>query len=342
MSLEVSFKETSHFESPLFIDVRSPGEFAEYTIPGAINMPILNNKEREQVGKTYVQTNHDQAKLLGVKFASQRLPRLVEKYMSLAKHHQVILFCSRGGYRSSILFELLNALHVHVFKLEGGYKAFRKLVNQELPNLVQGLTWINLNGMTGVGKTEILSSLKAQGSQIVDLEGLANHRGSNLGQVGLGAQPSQKQFEADLYQVLLGLDPRRPVYIEAESHRVGERQVPHELFLAYQNSDQQVLVTSPLSVRVARVENIYAPQHSQRELEELKAGLARLAHLLKPATYAHFLAELEAGNYGKLIEELITHYYDPHYKLKAGPYALTIDNTDAKESAETLQAYFEN
>ena len=184
-------------ESFILIDVRSPSEFASETIPGAINIPIFDDEERKSVGTTYVQQSTDEAKKMGMIAASKKLPAIYEQISELdEKYDKLILFCARGGFRSSSLVSLFMTVGVNVFKLDKGYKGYRGFINENLPKVIDGVKFVVLYGNTGTGKTDILKFLEEKGQDVLDLETCANHRGSTLGSVGLGNQSSQKMFES--------------------------------------------------------------------------------------------------------------------------------------------------
>ena len=189
-------------EDYILVDVRSPGEYLEYTIPNAINIPILDNEERKAVGTVYRQESVEAAKKLGVKIVSSKLPEIYEKILDLKKTNKnIVLFCERGGLRSTTLFELFNSMGVGLKKLNGGYKGYRNLVNKLLPEINSQKTYLVLHGFTGTGKTDILKALTKKGYDVLDLEGKANHRGSILGKVGLDKEIGQN----NLKQIFLSL-----------------------------------------------------------------------------------------------------------------------------------------
>lgn len=320
----------------LLVDVRTSLEYQDYTIPGAVNLPVLNEEERRLIGLTYVREDQLKAKEMGIRYVSHRLPELVEAINSYRKDHRVILFCSRGGYRSSVLFYLLNALHIEVYKLQGGYKAYRHYVNQNLPRLAKVFQFVNLNGYTGVGKTEVLQALAKQGAQVLDLEGLANHRGSSMGHIGLGQQPTQKQFESELLSQLERFSSSIPVFVEGESRRIGDRLVPQAIFDAYQYQGKQVLLTCPMEQRIARIEKMYIQPNNPNFLAEVEAGLSHLAGYLPSDSYSKYIDRLRAGQYQDLIEELINKYYDQVYKVRDHNYQFCLENLDADVTAANL------
>ena len=209
------------------LDVRSPGEFDQAHIPSALSFPLFDNDERAEVGTCYKQQGRDEAVELGLKFVGPKLATFVAQAKEIAPDRQVRVHCWRGGMRSGSMAWLLETAGFSVTTLTGGYKSFRQWVRQTLavPKPI-----ISLGGMTGSGKTAILMALADQGEQILDLEGIAHHRGSSYGALGLPPQPSTEMFENLVAIAWSQLDGDRSVWIEAESRQIGRCRVPEELF----------------------------------------------------------------------------------------------------------------
>ena len=214
----------------ILVDVRSPGEFEEASIMGAINIPLFDDEERKIIGTIYTRESVEKAKRLGLSIASNKLLHIYDEIKELSKqYHKIVLFCSRGGMRSGVLGMLLSSLGVETERIKDGYKGYRQHVIEMLPALNGKVEYIVLHGNTGVGKTEILKSLESDGYDVLDLEGFANHRGSLLGTVGLGKTSSQKSFESKIYHMLKGAKSSI-VFIEAESKRIGNITIPDFIF----------------------------------------------------------------------------------------------------------------
>ena len=225
--IEIEYKDLDG--DYILVDLRSEGEYEEYTIPGAINLPILNNEERKAIGTVYKNESEDLAKMMAVKAASEKLPHIYETIKDLeGKYDQVVLFCARGGMRSTVIDKLLVSLGAKVYKLRDGYKAYRAFINEQIPILDSEVKYIVLQGNTGTGKTLILKQLKERGHDILDLEGAANHRGSFLGSVGIGKCFSQKRFESLVYEQLKNRSGNL-VLIEGESKRIGGVLIPDSI-----------------------------------------------------------------------------------------------------------------
>ncbi|MDO5302270.1 MAG: tRNA 2-selenouridine(34) synthase MnmH [Tissierellia bacterium] len=338
MQYERTAKEALELGNPLFVDLRSEGEYREATIPGAVNLPVLKNEERDHVGKVYVQESTDRAKELAVAYMAPKLPSYYNFLSQASQSREVVLFCARGGMRSHILFDFLRGLGHKVFYLKGGYKGYRKMVRQTLPELVAERDFVVLNGLTGVGKTEILLELKERGANILDLEGLAHHKGSLLGSIGESAQPSQKMFESLLLDELLKLPPG-PIFVESESNKIGKLEVPVYLRRRYGSSPHQVLITAPMEGRVERLLKDYTvaegPEKEERDREILEALASLSRHMGKRPAFELSQWILE-GRYEEVARELMVRYYDKNYAVRKGGYLLQLEHTDTEEVAARL------
>ncbi len=237
----------------ILLDTRSPGEFAAGHIPGAISFPLFTDDERAQVGTCYKQVGPEAAIELGLELIGPKMVGFVRQAKQLAPERHVRLHCWRGGMRSSSMAWLLETAGLQVDRLEGGYKAFRRWCRSSLATPKPIVT---LGGMTGTGKTNLLYELAAKGEQILDLEGIASHRGSSYGALGLPPQPSQEQFDNDLAIAWNALAPDRRIWIEAESRRIGLCRMPDELFLPMQAAPV-IQVERSIAERVAILEAVY-------------------------------------------------------------------------------------
>lgn len=212
------------------VDARSPAEFAEDRLPGAVNWPTLDDGERQVVGTIYKQTSPFDARKLGAAMASRNIATHIERELAdKARDWQPLVYCWRGGQRSGSLALVLGQIGFRVHLLAGGYRAFRKSVIAALETLPAALELRVICGTTGSGKSRLLAALAGAGAQVLDLEGLACHRGSVLGLAPGDEQPGQKAFETRLWHALRGLDPARPVFVESESRQVGRLRVPDAL-----------------------------------------------------------------------------------------------------------------
>lgn len=308
--LPVTVAQLSDFDE--VIDVRSEGEYGEDHIPGAINCPVLDNDERAAVGTLYKQTSSFDAKKLGAAMVSANIARhLRERFHDRPRTWRPLVYCWRGGGRSEALAHVLVKIGWHAGQLEGGYKAYRRAVIADLETLPQRYAWHVVCGLTGTGKSRLLRELDRCGAQVLDLEALAAHRGSVLGTMPDEAQPSQKMFESLVWHALTRLDAGRPVFVEAESKKIGRLRVPEALISAMWDTASCVLLEAPLAVRVELLKSEYA--HYIREPERLCAQLDCLAAMHGAETIARWQRMARDGAWDDLVEALLTRHYDPAY-----------------------------
>jgi tRNA 2-selenouridine synthase len=293
------------------LDARSPGEFAEDHLPGATSTPVLSDDERARVGTLHKQQGAFEAKRVGAALVSRNIADLLEGPLSgVGRNWRPLVYCWRGGNRSSSLATVLARVGWQVCVLEGGYREFRRHVIAELSALPAGLRFVVVAGRTGSGKSLLLERLEAMGAQVLDLERLACHRGSVLGQLPERAQPSQKRFETLLWERLHGFDPARPVFVESESRKVGQCQVPEPLILRMRAS-ACVVVEADDAVRAALLLGEY--RHFVAEPGSLAARLAALAPLHGHARIAEWMAMAQAGRWVEFVTALLREHYDPAY-----------------------------
>lgn len=304
----VNFETVQGRSEYCLIDLRTREEHNQYTIPGSYSLPILNYDERRDIGILYKKGQIQEAKILGLEYVGQRLAQLyIDTSSLLANYKKLVLFCSRGGFRSSTIFALFDSLGLPVMKLDGGYKKYRQFINTELPKLIESSTFIVLAGGTGVGKTEILAELKEAGEPVLDLEGLARHKGSFFGHLGEKAQPSQKMFDSKIYDLLWKNQGRR-IFVEGESYRMGRLILPKELSLAFKKS-QAVRILAQLENRIDRIERDYAGA----PIEDLLKATSRLERYLGQRKVQDLKKKIQARDFQPVIKELITNYYDKTY-----------------------------
>lgn len=339
MTNPISLSQAQEIDQPIWIDVRSPKEFQQGHIPGAINLPVMDDETRHRVGTLYKQGQHDQAKQVGICFMSQVLPDYFRQINRLHSNHSLIFYCKSGGFRSSSIVGLLEGLGLTVFQLSGGYQAFRHHILQQLDFLPDQFTFVSLDGMTGTGKTRILDCLQVMGAQVLDLEALACHRGSHFGQIGLGPQPSQANYEAALVQQLSSFT-QPLVFIEGESASIGKVHTPHKLYDAYKRSPHQVYIDSPLDLRVQRIHQDYVELGNPANQTEIRQTLEEM-NKINPDRKHKLLKALDQGDYDRVIEELIVTYYDQHYTLKNKQFEYRMMNYHSKQTARALLSLYE-
>jgi tRNA 2-selenouridine synthase len=293
------------------IDVRSPSEFAEDHIPGAINLPVLDDSERALVGTLHAQVSEFAAKQRGAAIVSRNIARIIETYcQGKPREWSPLVYCWRGGKRSAALAHVLKEIGWRAVQLDGGYRAYRRHVVDTLVTLPQRFRYIVICGLTGSGKSRLLAALADVGAQMLDLEGTARHRGSLLGDLPGDPQPSQKWFETLLLAALERLDPDAPVFVESESRKIGTVQLPDAL-LAAMRAAPCVRVSTPRELRVALLKEEYA--HFLDDPDALAAKLALLVPLHGHKTVKRWNAAARAGDFDPLVDELLAIHYDPMY-----------------------------
>lgn len=293
------------------IDVRSPAEFAEDHIPGAINCPVLSNEERIKVGTLYKQVNAFEAKKLGAALVARNIAQHIEsQFLSHGRDWQPLVYCWRGGNRSGAMAHILARIGWPVVQLDGGYKEYRRHVLADLIELPSRFSYRVICGATGSGKSRLLQTLAAQGAQVLDLEELAAHRGSILGHLPNTPQPSQKAFESSLWLALRGFDPQRPVFVESESKKVGDLRVPEALMTAMRAS-RCVSLSLSLPDRVRLLMQDYG--HFVANPQVLNTQLSCLLPLHGREKIERWHALALSGEMERLVEELLCDHYDPAY-----------------------------
>jgi tRNA 2-selenouridine synthase len=293
------------------IDARSENEYAEDHLPGAVNWPTLNNQERHEIGTLYKQVNPFEARKRGAALSARNIAAHIERELLAAPNSwQPLVYCWRGGHRSGALATILGAIGFKVTLIEGGYKAYRQAVLDDLPRLAQRLHYRVVCGRTGTGKTRLLHALAAQGAQVLDLEALARHRSSVLGQIPGQAQPGQKLFDSRLWAALRAFDPAREVYVEAESKRVGNVAVPDALIAAMRASPCLTLEMA-LDERVALLMQDY--DFFTRDVDHLCERLDALTALRGRETVERWKAAARAGDLPAVVRDLLLIHYDPRY-----------------------------
>ena len=295
----------------LLVDVRTPAEFAETTIPGAVNVPLFSDEERARVGTLYKQQGKMAARKLGIELVAPKIPRLLEQIETARQgcRGPVIVFCWRGGMRSLAMTSFLNLAGIYARQLVGGHKGFRGLVRTFFEQQQWPPIYV-LRGLTGVGKTLVLHRLTEQGYPVVDLEGLANHRGSAFGGLGLPSQPSQKRFEALLWERLQELVDAEYLVTEGESLHIGRLLVPKAFHQAMQ-TQTSLWLSASLEFRTRIILEDYPVLDQLRD--QFERPICALKEKLGRKRMEEFLALLQQGEWEKLVRELMIHYYDPLY-----------------------------
>jgi len=321
------------------IDVRAPKEFRQGHIPGAINLPLFDDDERASVGITYTKTGSDAAILKGLEIAGRKLCDLVKQGWEHAKSGEVLVHCWRGGMRSEAMAWLLKFSGIKTSVLVGGYRAYRHYIRESLK---QGPPIIVLGGMTGSGKTEILKHLSTIGEQVLDFEGLANHKGSAFGSLGQADQPTTEQFENDLASQWITFDPHKPVWIEDESRNIGKVIIPELIFIKMAVAPI-VFVDVPFDSRVKRL----SAEYGNFETIELSALIRKIGSRIGGDKANAAIHALEQGNLIGAVSAVLT-YYDKAYLFglskrdKSKIHAINVDSEDIQSTAEKIAGMIPN
>ena len=313
------------------IDARAPAEYAEDHLPGAISLPVLSDEERAKVGTIYTQVSPFTARKLGGALVARNVAAHLEGPLAeMTGGWRPLVYCWRGGQRSGSFATILAQIGWRVDTIAGGYKSWRALVVKQLYDTPVASPVVVLDGNTGTAKTAILHLLAAQGMQVIDLEGLAGHRGSLFGHTA-GGQPSQKAFECALAMELSRLDPKRPVVVEAESAKVGNLRLPPQLWAAMGKAPR-VTTEASLPERARYLSRAYADivADQARLLEVL--GLLRHAHADETITAWESLAL--SGRFEALAHDLMEQHYDPRYEKHRARMAHTQEVISAPSLAE--------
>jgi len=297
-------------EFETIIDARSEDEYALDRLPHALNWPTLNNAERIEVGTLY-KHNAFEAKKLGAALAARNISQHIQQQvMDKPKSWQPLVYCWRGGKRSGSLALVLSEIGFKVTLIEGGYKAFRQAMVQDLLQKVQHFSWHVVCGTTGSGKTRLLQALAQAGAQVLDLEALAHHRSSVLGALPGIAQPSQKQFDMRIWNALRSLDPTKPVFVESESKKVGNVAVPEALILAMRRAPCLNLEL-PLEERVGLLMEDY--EHFVLNIDVFCERLKTLIPLRGKEVVQRWVQQAQQGQLDTVVRELLISHYDPVY-----------------------------
>lgn len=302
--------QLDHFDS--ILDARTPAEYDLDHVPRALNTPTLNNDERILVGTTYKQDSAFEAKKRGGAIAARNIAHHIESLLlDKPKNWKPLVYCWRGGNRSGSMVTILRAIGWPAQQLEGGHKAYRKLVVQTLETLPNHYHFQVIGGPTGSGKSLLLNQLAQQGAQVLDLENLAQHRGSVLGRLEHARQPSQKWFDSQLADTLRRFDPKKPVFVEAESKKIGQIALPDSLMQAIrQASIWEVHV--PIDARVSYLLQDYAEyvQYPERLKQQLSYLTSIFGHEQLNAWFTH----IDSGEFASVTEQLLRDHYDPLYQ----------------------------
>ena len=338
-----SITDWHSIQPDMIIDVRSPAEFAEDHIPGAVNMPVFSNDQRAEIGTLYKQASAFVARRKGAGMVARNIAGHLDTLLQdKGPDFRPLIYCWRGGQRSAALARICSEIGWRSWLLEGGYKTYRRQVLADLDRLPAELRLTLIAGPTGTGKTRLLAALADSGAQILDLEALARHRGSLLGGLPDQPQPSQKGFESRLAYALYQLDPARPVFVEAESSRIGAVQIAPRLWSEMQRAGAVELRAS-LAARVAFLLADY--DFLLQDPARFQPLVSGMRHRHGAEQTGHWQDFLDKGDFPALAEALITVHYDPAYKTAAKRHQRKIvlslhlealDSTALKQAARQI------
>lgn len=313
------------------VDVRAPIEFQKGHIPNAINIPLLDDNQRHQVGLCYRNQGREAAITLGLELVGPQMAALAQRGMDISQGQPVVVYCQRGGKRSQSVSWLWSQLGIEVLRLDGGYKAFRHSVATELGHPRRLLL---LAGGTGVGKTECLQELESNAESVLDLEGLANHKGSAFGGIGVDTQPTQAHFENRLAAALRGLPTTQSIWVEAESRRIGTVFLPEFLWQQMQQAPR-IYLEREIRSRISRLCVDY--QHATTE--DIEQALYKIRKRLGPQHYQRALAALDENDRRSIVEIVLEYYdrtYDFHRRESIERIVSSISVVDNYPTAELM------
>ncbi len=339
---DISVQQFLSMNNAIPVDVRSPEEYEEATIPGAINVPLFNNEERKEIGTIYKQIGPENAKWRAMELISPKLPALLSQIKKLAKDGSIpVLFCWRGGMRSKSVATFMDFAGFSVHRIEGGYRAYREEILDIIPKMIPTHTVV-IHGMTGVGKTEILAKLNQNDYPVLDLEGLAGHKGSIFGSMGKETDVNnQKTFDALLFSRLVQLKDSSYVIVEAESKRIGKITQPEELLIT-KLGGVHFYIEASLNSRVERIYHEYVETFYQEEWfhPQVVEKFSRIQKRIKNVDIKLAMtSSLENQDYKEFIKLLLEFYYDPRYQHKQLDYEgefIQIATDDSEHAAKII------
>jgi len=324
-------------DSHCIVDCRTPLEFSEDHLPGAVNVPILTNEERVEIGTIHKIEGPKPARMRGLELTCGRFSAMVAEVVAHAAGRPVLVYCWRGGLRSRSMAILLEMTGHPVVQLLGGYKAFRAQVSAYFDAFRPAAPLIVIHGMTGTGKTTFITGLDRDRWTVIDLEGLARHRGSAFGSLGLGSQPAQKRFDTLVWDAFRSAPADRPIVVEGESQRIGQVMLPGQLY-EVMTASLKVWCHASLETRVGRLATEYACQEYR---EPMADALERIRKKLGGQRYAELKGMLESWDVAGLARGLIELYYDRlYYKHRPWTPDLEIDLEDFGEAERRLAEFW--
>ncbi|MBP2635883.1 MAG: selU [Firmicutes bacterium] len=339
----IKVEDSVILDKTIFIDVRSPAEYEGGHIPGAVNIPLFNDEERAKVGTIYRQASVDEAKQLGLSFVSAKLPDIIEQIRCLNKEDcKVIIYCWRGGMRSKSIVGVLEMMGIPAWQLVGGYKAYRQYVLDKLKEFTVVPRIIVLCGSTGTGKTLVLKQLEKRNIPVIDLEYLANHRGSVFGQIGLGKSATAQNFDANLLVELNRLKNEPYIVVECESKRIGNVYLPECLFKAMR-SGEKILMSASVEIRVDRLIEEYLDVYNSNG-DAIIGSIESLRRRLGTKKTDSLISDFKEEKIRAVVKTLLVEYYDPMYgyeKADSADYDLAVNADDVEKATEMIIQYLQ-
>ena len=305
---KIEYKNKIHDNYSVIIDVRTPLEYIEDHIPRSVNLAVLSNIQRHEIGIQYKE-NSFLAKKIGAQLISANISNIISK-IKFEKKEKVLIYCWRGGLRSLSLYLVLKQIGYDVYLLEGGYKSYRRFVVNFLEKVAPNYKYNQIMGITGVGKTLFLKELSKQ-YQVIDFEGLAKHKGSILGNIPKQKQPTQKYFETLIYEKLINFNLKKNIWVEAESIKVGKLNIP-SLIWKFMPSGKNIKLISSLDERVNYILKDYKYFTSNPNL--MSEALKVLKQIIPKVDFQNIELSLKKKDYFELVRSLIVYHYDKAYK----------------------------
>jgi tRNA 2-selenouridine synthase len=344
--VDITVEELITSEKYVPVDVRSPIEHEEAAIPGSVNIPLFTNEERQEIGILYKQSGDQAAKWRAMEIVSPKLPSLLHEIKNLeATGVKPVIHCWRGGSRSKAVASFLEFSGVPSIRLAGGYRAYREYILDKIPEVLPGKVVV-LHGLTGTGKTDILKILQEKGFPVVDLEKMANHRGSLFGTIGIGDGHNQKTFDALLFERLHEINGSKFFIVEAESKRIG-RAVQPDFMMDLKKTGTHFLIQCSLENRVDRIYGEYVELYKEEQWfqDEVIEKVKRIEKRLKSPDLVQSIEEATQNkNYKKVISILLEHYYDPRYNHTIKDYIgefITINGDSSSTAAAEVERHLE-
>ncbi len=318
------------------IDVRSPAEYEHAHIPGAFNIPLFDNEERAIVGTLYKNSGKESAVLKGLEIVGPKMVSFVKEARKLTPAKKLYIHCWRGGMRSESMAWLFETSGINSIIIEGGYKAYRQYIKRAFNRKA---SFLILGGMTGSGKTSILKKLKLLGEQVIDLEGIAKHKGSAFGGIAQDQQPSTEQFENNLYEGWRKFDLNKPIWLEDESKSIGRVQIPDEIFIRMRQS-------SVIEIKMSKVQRIEILEKDYTKLdpEELIQSTLRIRKRLGGLKTRESIEAIKQKNFNLAID-IVLDYYDKSYmkglssREQQTLFLINIEETDPEVNAKIIQDF---